>query len=797
MLFFIVCAAFAACTDEVSSTLSPDNGKTPIVLSIGGLDTPQERATTRAVITDGVGKTLRAFTGQTRLFFAMVAEDGSGNKKFGFNYGTAAGVSSPAVDSKSAITFPDNYLYWDDAYARDSKVSVYSIAVANKERGNVALTPGGSIVIGTESPGKAIIPFTTTSPGEPTFKWQIGDSDGGSAYKQDQNIFEWADLVFSNNIVNYTSSGGTDNRLKFHTDPSDGDMYHKFDQGELIYYHALTQFTIKIKCGDGFKGDGTDFKFTNTTGVACTTPNNSFGLNGFYGAEGVFRVGNGEFDAMTSSNLRNYTSIYKVNETHQKASSGEYYLMKAYVFPGTDMTGSKDDAFSFVIDGNKYDISSAMLYDAIKLGQTNVDKQGSSPSKVDASILDEITIGEGGKKLKAGYNYEFTFTVEKSKIKNITAQVVDWESINAEEQFPSNARITLNLEERGDALTSTDHFSFYRAAKDNTGAINDDYTTYDWKTGYNTVGVTPTYVSTPSAHWTTDWFWDSNLNYYHFRALAKDNGSTKVVAPNSVVTDSDNGDYYALSHGETYTDILWGAPMKDVEPGNETSDAATLKWNYGPTINGFDGLDTKATDAHQIYKAIGPTRDAVKLILFHMMSNVTFNIKTTTGADKVDLGDGSVGNATTIRLEKIHTSGKLLMGNGLVLGTTADVANSNYTFTATPAPDGSGIVTWSNYGAIPQDLINVILVITTPDHNQYKVKLWDSEHPITATVTNNNIANPYEESSTAGKYKINRWYPGFKYTYSFTLAKTGITNMQATIVDWENVSADNETVKIQ
>ena len=826
-LFAITSAlALSACADEVENAVTPDmpevGEKTPIELSVGGVDAPDAEPLTRAVITDGTGKKLRAFSKQTRLFFAIVAEDGNGGKKYGFNYGTASAATADQKESngdikentKSAITFPDNYLYWDDAYARESKVSVYSIAVANQVRGNVKLTPDESIAIGTESPGIALIQFSTTDPGAPTFKWQIGDSDGASAYKQDQNIFEWADLVFSNNIANYdtdNTDATKDKRLKFHTET--GVMYHKFDQGELIYYHALTQFTIKIKCGDGFKGDGNDFKFTDGAGKACTTPNNSFGLNGFYGANGVFYIGKGEFDSMTESNIRNYTSIYKVSETHQKETAEDYYVLKAYVFPGTDMTGSKDDAFSFIIDGNKYDVSLANLYNAIKSGPTNVGKLGSSPSKVDASILDEITVGEGGKKLKAGYNYEFTFTVGKTKIKNITAQVVDWENVSADNINPSNARIKLQLEERGDNQTT--NVAFYRAADNikESDPIDDEHEAYDWKSGYTNLNAT---YPTSSDHWTTNYFWESSKDFYHFRA----------VMPNTkVVKTADSKDYFEISssscaNANSYDAVAWGAPMLDVAK-NDVSDASTLKWNYGPTKNGFDADDNDnvasglpSGTTHQIYKAIGPTEDPVKLILFHMMSGVHFTIKTDESSSaKVQLYNPTGTKRTKVELVGYYPSGKVLLGSGLV--------NEDGSISSLETGDGkvppyevtcatTSVESYANqeyfFSAVPQGLSAVKLYITTPDNNQYIVDLYNVAIAIDSDnndqISSNNIANPYtritdESDKNKGKYRIDRWYPGFKYNYTFKLLKTGITDLQATIVAWENVEADEETVVIQ
>lgn len=788
-LIVSLCALLTACTDTDFTSSTNDDGKTPIELSVGGADS---NPVSRAVVTDGTGKTLRAFSGTTRLFFALVAEDGSStsNKKYGFNYGTAAAVSNPAVNSKSPITFSNNYLYWDDAYARDSKVSVYSIAVANKERGKVELTENGSIAIGTETPGKSIIPFTTTSPGEPIFKWQIGKSDGSSAFMQDQEIFEWADLVFSNNIANYNLDPENpeptkDKRLRFHTDQNDGDKYHKFDQGELIYYHALTQFTIKIKCGDGFKGDGTDFKFTNAEGVACTTPNNSFGLNGFYGADGVFRIGNGEFDSMTELNKRNYTSIYKVKETHQKEDAGEYYILNAYVFPGTDMTGTKADAFSFVLDGNRYDISLAMLYDAIMKGSTNVAKQGSSPTKVDASILDEITVGEGGKKLKAGYNYEFTFTVGKSKIKNITAQVVDWETVVAQEVSPKNTYITLDLKNNEGTLLNDDTpvFDLYRSTA-TSSTINSQYQNWDWEKGYSDKATLSKKAGYENLY-ETEWYWPNNKTFYHLRTVNK---GAQINTGTSI-----NNDYVSIFSGkinDTYTnvtanisssyndgkynDFKWGAPFK----------AKLNDQDYTITYSPESGFCNNATKAEgQLYYAIGPTESTINFTQFHVMSNIYVHLTTTesTNPDYIDLT-----TITSMKLFNFAKNAKLYVGNGRITeygeycteGQEMTKHASHVDVTDTPGYEYS-------FRVVPQTVSEVnsnkkSIVITTSSGNLFTIE----------------DLSQIKQNTTGGNF-IDPWQPGKSYFYTFKLTKKGIEPLQVTEVDWKNVVAAPEDIQIQ
>lgn len=682
--------------------------------------------------------------------------------------------------------------YWDDAHARSSHLSIWAVACdgLNELGGSVTALNESSNIFNTAN---AKTPWSTTAVTATSLEWNVPHftmSQKGA----DETSMKNRDLLYSNNVSKYTiNSTVTDNRTTFNTSTK------KFGNSAMNFYHALTKITVKINMGQGFTGTN-DFRFT-ASGDNINVALQYFNIWGKFDIEtGVWTAVNNAHQAIAY--MHNLTG----NTPNTSDASKPAYQLEALVIPylNTDSKSikgsflSEDDtnkAIVFTIDNNKFEVSRKELLKALR----------------DNSTINGIASNATTVEMEAGKHYIFTFTIGKKQIDNITASIVDWETVESVEQFPSNARIKLNLEERTgdktDTLTDGEEFSIYRAADDNTGNINDDYAAYNWAKAYSNDGANLTW---DTDHWKTSWYWDSNKNFYHFRALCEQTSSAKQTVTSNLSNDVTNGDYYTLNHCEktsttSYDDILWGAPMKDVEPANDTDDRTTLKWNYGPTTNGFDGSDNidfsqdANKDKHQIYKAIGPTEDPIKLILFHMMSDVTFKVKTTAVGqlDRVNLGNGNT-EKTTIKLEKIHKEGKLFMGNGLVKGSTADVENSNYTFApSTSAPDASGFLTWANYGAIPQSLEDVVLVITTPDHNQYKVKLWDADHPITATVTNHNLAIPYKESSTAGKYKIDRWYPGFKYTYTFTLKKTGITNIQATIVDWETVEAGNETVQIQ
>ena len=723
-IYLLSLLVFVACSDDATTDIATGD-KTPIELSVGGMD---DGATTRAVITDGTYKTLVFMPNGTGIRISMMSEYNmtfTGESAFqgtqATKYCTTWGTAQTMSDNKAPINFGSNIRYWDDAHARSSMLSLWGLAVPGKATTDWTwkATSGGTEVVDN-------MPWGTTE--TPTqIYWAVSDNQNGESMAKE-------DLCFSNNLANYTSP---DNRLKFNSTTK------KFDTGNMIFYHALTQFTIKIKCGDGFKGDGSDFQFTNVPPIA--TADNSFALNGFYG-KGIFDVKVGEFQTPAGSSI---SSIYLQSTTHQKKDVGDYYVLRAYVLPGTDLqSASVADAFSFTIDNNNYKISMNDLYQAIQRNNTLT------------------TVLGDGKKLLAGMNYEFTFTVDKTKISGMTAQIQEWGEVKADNITPSNARINLKLEERGTEVTSS--VDFYRALDPGNTAITDTYEGYKWSTGYLTDGKAT--ASYSGSQWTiSNWYWPNNTAFYHFRAVG-DQSSTSPMPP-TPQTDATGGDYFALTAGESYKDYTWGAPFLD---NQDDEVAGSFQWTYS-TQNGFDGTGS----SHQIYHGIGPTNSVIKILMFHMMSDVTIKIKTTDRDDQVKLVDGT--NKTTAVLTKLYTSGKVLMGNGLVqtTGSFGDV---------TVNLSGTDVLSWNNYGAIPQDLSNVVLEITTPDKNLYKVAMKDV---IRTSYTNNNIENPYSDG------KINYWYPGFKYEYTFILSKKKIENITATILDWEKVTAGDDNVQIQ
>lgn len=626
------------------------------------------------------------------------------------------------TSGSQAVSFADGYeRYWEDSYSRASKLSVYSACVPGS---STALTIGGSATYNPRSYD------WQTDAISPTIAWPLS----GTSASQDATFLTNQDLCFSNNVSNISS----DNRMVFNTSTK------KFEARQMIFHHALTRITFKIKRGDGFGTGSGVFNFNSAS--------ENIVLKGF-NTSGTLDMSTGEF----SSSSIGTADISLLANTKNETTDAEYdYVLTGMMLPGSALSSTATDEVYFTIDDNKYHIKKSDLVSALS-GKTLTN-----------TSLPALTTDS---KMRPGVHYVFTMTVSKKKIDKLTAAIVPWETVSAT-ATPTNARITVSLMNNGTLQTGEANFNLYRKASVSDD-ISDTFVDYNWATGYtaNKANLTENttnegvYTAHNSTSDNTIWYWPDNKTYYHFRTVMPKN--------RPVTEDGMNGDYISLAKGEgaSYTDVCWGAPFYPL--------SSTDRLTYSLTT-GFDNtIDTPET--HQIYKAIGPTSDPVQMELFHMMSDVTIQLTTTNDADAVDLASAK------IQLSMIHPTGKVAMGNGLVTpdGTPATVEGTV-----------DGYYKW-HYGFVPQSLENVnstsndvILTITTTDNNRYIV---DMKNVVASSYTNTLIANPY----TASSGKINRWYPNFKYTYTFNLKKSGVETISATLANWESVTADPQTVVIQ
>lgn len=726
----------SACSTDEGLSASDNQDKTPIELSAGvvGGSPATQHAATRTTVTSGTGS---AFSKTTSVYMVLKSEnsaDATADALYTRTIGYIEGNSSSTATNND-IKFASGYnRYWEDSYSRNSQVSAYAACVPGYYlAASVSGTPNGAEDATTWSVGssESYENKWDASYGNATLDWPLRDA---SVSDQTGTFVSSQDLCFSNNVSNLSTDD--DNRLTFSTTSK------TFGSGELVFNHALTRVTFKIKKGDGFTTDDA-FAFSNA--------NENIVLKEF-NTSGTFDFTKGEFTTVNSTSTIQQLAVTKNTDDYD-------YVLDGIMLPGTNLNDSTiADAISFTIDNNLYQLKKNVLKKAL---------DGKKTSASNLSALDDKY------QMRPGVHYVFTMTVGKKKVSNFTAAVVEWETVTAEETTPTNARITMTLLENGTKKTGTADFDLYRSTN-TSDDIDDNYASYDWTTGYTQANCKAAlvegtkdsgiYQAKDATNTNTDWYWPDNKTFYHFRA----------VMPNDwVVTKGNDGDYISLAADfkGSYTDVCWGAPFA----------ATTSNLIYDPedaTKNGFDGKNVSTI--HQLFKAIGPTEQTINMIMFHMMSDVTINLTTTTGDDKVDLTNAKM------QLSNVYSTGKVLMGNGLVVPTgTAGI------ITYETATAGTYQTPWT-YGFIPQSLENVVLTITTADNNQYFVTM---NEVLAATVGSTIIANPYTQNN--GKYVIDRWLPNYQYTYTFKLTKSGITQISASLADWENVEAGDDNVQIQ
>ena len=732
----LICSACSS--NDAASVVEPEpvpQVKTPIELTVGimGEGGAATRSVTRTVTTDNpYGHSAKAFDANTNIYMVMKSEKTTATTSTRYSR-TMGSVTAQATGTENAVTFADGYKrYYEDACtasARDGKLSIYAACVPGQ---TTALSINSSTSYNSNTWSETEI--------TPTITWPLS----GAATTQTTEFLANQDLCFSNNISNLES---TENRIgfntttnKFTTDLTNGTNPER--GGKMIFYHALTKVTFKIIKGTGFGDGANEFQFSDA--------NKNIELVDF-NTGGTFNIASGVFTSTTTT-----TNIEKFADTKQTGDT-ENYVLTAFLVPGTDLNGADKDnlnKINFTIDHNQYHVTKGQLKDALS----------------DKTLTDNTKPALDNNKMRPGVHYIFTMTVGKTAINLLTAAVVDWEEVDAE-VTPSNARVTVDLLDASTLPSSTAKqntpadFALYRSTTEHSAIADNDHLNYEWTKGY--VGNAAT-LTWNSDHYSTTWIWPDNKTFYHLRAVSPAN---YIIATDE--TPDPDVDYFTLTGAASYTDVQWGAPFANIDV---TSGA---RLTYDPTTKGFDG-----TTPHQIYKAIGATTQTIKLVMFHMMSDVTIKLTSTAPAEKQVNLDGA-----TLSLTKIYPTANVRMGDGLVTPTetqttvSGTVDNTNHEW---------------HYGFVPQSLDggndseitdDVVLTITTADHNQYIVEMKDV---LSASVGSNLIANSYAQ--VGGKYRINRWLPNYKYTYTFNLTKTGIESITATLANWETVSASDEVV---
>ena len=785
----IVAATFAAsCSSDENLPQEIDNSmKTPIEFSM------TDNTSSMNVGVSGV--TRAGFSYNTDMVVKMVAEEVKVGGTSTTPTARKSTITKATAESQSSVNKKDDNTsytysnvsfnhdnseqrYWDDAYGRNTQLSIFAVAVKDKT--------GSSKLPSTTSTWKNDENFSSTNIGW-TLTWEVTNTTA-----QTTTAIDDEDLVYSNNIQSNGKSGKreydfTSSEYKPVYDLSDGRLAFqlkesgnsegpgKFNTGNLNFQHALSRITLKIQLASEF---GDNASLDNSEVKVLNMP-----------YKGTLNVATGVFSSIENKDEIVMAPISTISESDIK-SQYIAQVLPGYKIAADGKTNADKNMLQFkVVTKDGDNITSQNIYYVTNKSVNNALKDNTN---IDSSEKDE-----NGITMAQGKHYILTITVGKTEIKDITATLVDWTNVEGTHE-QNNAYLTFtnafNNSYSG-TTSAADNFDLYRL-NDQSNDISTDgnYKAYDWKTEWkDKANITKSSTENNISKWTTKWYFDDNKSFYHFRMVGqKVEGESKTSR--TITKDETNGDYFDIESGTTAGNYTWGAPFVS---------GANLKYS---TTSGYDNSDD---NNHNIHYAIGATNDNIHLTSFHMLSQIRVVLKT------VDASQGGVNlqsgdNKTTVKITNVFTKGKVNMGNGLVTaGKNSDDTQPTRVSSVTMKAPETFIKDNSNnletneftYYIVPQALVDdnnttdnttddvyVGLEIQTPDNNIYYVVKKLSE--IKATSVGNN-----------GTQEVNKpikwWYPNHSYLYTITLKKTGIENITCTLVDWTEVTGNNQDVTIE
>lgn len=755
---------------------------------------------------------------------------------------SAAKDNTGNADSYSDVSFDNAYQrYWDDAHGRASKLSVFAVAVANKSLSETSLAE-------TSLGGSAIWSDNSTTRPEHKITWNVSTGNN----MQTSTTIGNEDLVYSNNIqqsgkdgvywFKFTNSPNTgdgkwmpgekaeindaktgaqthggnygesteennlkDGRLLFRNATDDPTSVGKFDRGHLNFSHSLSRINVTLIEGTGFKNDAnTDFNISSD-GVQMIAMNVTGTLNVLDGSWAPTAPAS---DAITK------LSASKDNANKSNiAASGQF-------IPGDEFRkDNTTNVMKFKIDDNDYFITEHMIWNALQTA-TNGSTALTAEEKTAAGIeADKITFIQGR-------NYKFSIVVDKKGIEALTATLVDWSNVVAQEFNIDNGHINILTHQSNSGTSEINNASSHRLYRlgepVNQLYIDDeDYTANAYQGVYGDE-VTPSIMS-GNTYWSTSWYYENNYTAYHIRSLNATAASNKVLG-----SDSGDKSYFTIENGaQADHDYHWGAPLANAT-GSVTIDGVSKNTYKYDETDGTD--DDQMAEGYKalLYKGITATNKdkIINLTEFHMMANINVIVKTVNDGGKVDLGDCSDDDhRTKVEILRLYDRGQVDMGIGAVTitKTNPDPA-TNYLTTApnvgvkstetmtppststTPADfykDGSTKLETKpfTFAVVPQPLCRTAsptestpeadfigFRIKTPDNNEYYVvkKLYDIIAETVGTSAN-------QQSSQAIRY----WYPNHQYNYTIIISKKKIESITCTLADWVEVKAKDIPVDLE
>lgn len=615
-----------------------------------------------------------------------------------------------ASEKHNALSTYDPVLFWDDYGTADP---------ANASTGRAQ----GLTIYGAAVDGKTSLPTTLSGldKTQSTWKnlaWQVCTGDEPA---EDTNIIDQTggyvdyDLVTSNNVV-YSSTPANDNAYKF-ADRSAGKL--------LEFTHAMTKITVQLTAGEGFPRTDEANAATAQFESAPTVT-----LVGFY------YKGTVDVEAKTSTPITTATANVKMHG----GTAAHIATFDALVFPGNTFSAtianddkftptSSDNILELNADGNIYKVTAAQLVKAIVgTSKTGEEVQGT---------------------LEQGKNYILNITVKKTDL-DITATILDWKTVEAEEESP---KINVDKVYGHEGTAFKQNFDFFRSTSKASGYSKDAWVEHTESSG------THTYTFHDQL------YWPNHQTHYFFRGVyprvqtdSQADSQAGWIPTNKVSSSTSSASTIAVSNvayeeGKYPSDLAFGWPKKD----NDVDSDETCK-------------------VHTDKQGICATEGQIRMNFKYVMSKVQFSL-TSTGTATL----GNIVDLTNVKVEIIdgYSKGKIRLSDGLHEEYALE-DKGVYPLTVAYTPADQYKATTLD-AIVPQELSDDVLVrISILDSDDKVLDVYEAQLNQIKVKTNNNTGA-----------LITEWLPGNYYKYYLDINKTAI-NVTATLTDWVEVTAKDE-----
>lgn len=442
-LVTVICMMLGACSSSDNTINDENNGKIPIVFSTN---------ISTASVASRADDVIKPFPANSLLALIISSSDGTNTK----TETTSGTTTSTQTATSTAVSFTtEAQKYWDDFYGYNAHLTILGWAIPGKT---------DAITISPTNPMALSVSNTQTS----------------STYGNE-------DAVFTNNIQN----GSTDGRLTY-------DATGKtFPEGNLIFKHACSKFTINMLHGDGF----------------TSSFNPTLTLIGFP-TSAKMTLSTGSIVAGSLSGIQNITP------EEITATTGFDHSYRALVIPDS-RTINDDQALKIVDEDNTYYV------------------------KMKDMVASTVT------KLESNYNYTVNITLSKTSF-TITAALTDWynTSVTLEPVIVQGSGVGAT----GTALTTDFSFDMYRSAESTgTTNYNEGGTLKNDETLNKATTVTYT-KATNSYSYAPAIYWPNHIQSYYYRATTPGTVVKANTAGDYIPVTSATGGV------ATGNDLVMGAP---------------------------------------------------------------------------------------------------------------------------------------------------------------------------------------------------------------------------------------------